>query len=98
MDRIDFTHKVKSNVSIEQIVRYYFDEIMSLYDVLGEYNDFNIQGNFSDAITFNVKFKTKREALTLMKANSNPRTINIYDRQFNWSFEHNGKEILVNLV
>lgn len=98
MDRIDFTHKVKSDISVEQIIKDHFDEMMSLYNVFGEYEDFKIEGDFSDVISFGVKFKTKREALTLMKSNGTMRTISIYDRQFSWSFEHNGKEILVKLV
>ena len=99
MNRIDFTQSLKSNISIEQIIKNHFDELMSIYNVLGEYGNIKIEGEFEEgAISFELKFKSKKDALVLYESVKNDRTVNIYDRQFTWCFEHNGKVILVKLV
>jgi len=99
MDRIDFTKSINANISIEQVVVNYFDEIMGIYNVLGEYSNFKLKGTFGeDGVSFELRFRKKKDAETLYDSIKSLKSIEIYDRQFNWNFEHNGKVILVNLV
>ena len=62
MDRLDFTSHINYNVPVkEDAISKHFDEIMSLYDIIGILETSIDASIEEETITFNIKTKTYQE-------------------------------------
>lgn len=67
MDRIQFSESLDINPAIQ--VKNYFNEVMGMYNLFGEYDNVSIRGSVSDqSISFALSFKTEKEAKEMHKA------------------------------
>ena len=78
MNRLDFTKTITSN-NFESSLITYFDQLMSLYGVLHEYDFKTIDNNNTSAI-FTIKFKTAKDSNKAY--NSIPGKLYMYEKVF----------------
>lgn len=88
VDRICFTKNINGNISLEEIIKEYFDEVMALYDLIGVYNNFSIEGSIENAkIRFDITFNSKKDA-TFIFSVVNGCVINKYNKLFKCNVQH----------
>jgi hypothetical protein len=97
-DRIHFAQDISTEKTpVEDIIKKCFDEVMSLYNIIGNYTDNNVTSDFDD-LSFQIAFESEDEAKTILAATGTTHTVNIYGRQFSWSIQHKGKALIVHLL
>ena len=69
MDRLDFTSHINYNVPVkEKAICNHFDEIMSLYDIIGVLEASSIDATVDkEVITFNIRAKTSQERSIMLQ-------------------------------
>ena len=96
-DRINFTKNINCNISLEEIIKGYFDETMAIYDLIATYDNFSINSNVDDTtIYFNLIFDNKEDAFKLKKILNN-RIITKYNRNFTCIVELKDNILCVNV-
>lgn len=98
MNRVSFANSINFNVPIQQIILEYFDELMSLYDLICECTNFRIDGNVCDSqsISFNMTFENKDTARSIHNTIDNT-TICRYSKQFTCNTQHDINSNVLNV-
>lgn len=78
MDRLEFSKSIDIDPIIQ--VKEYFDEIMGMYNLFGDYKNISITKNPND-ISFDLLFKTEKEAKEMLNA-VNGKSISLYYNDF----------------
>lgn len=95
-DRINFIKNIDCNISLIDIFKQYFDEVMALYDLVGTCKDFTVKGDVEETIIFNITFTKDSDAKKLKSIIDNI-TITKYNRNFKCSVQHTNNTLCVNL-
>lgn len=95
MSRVSFASNIDFNVPIEHAIMGYFDELMTLYDLVCEYTSFKIEGTICDmeSISFNMIFDTKAIAEDV-SGKLNNKSISKYNRDFVCNTQHDSSNVL----
>lgn len=98
MNRVSFANNINFNVPIHQIIMDYFDELMTLYDLVCGYTNFKIEGNVGEtsAISFNMIFDTRGVAESVSNMINN-RIIYKYNRNFTCNTQHDINDNVLNV-
>lgn len=71
MDRLQFSKSINcksksKDISVEYLVKNHFNKTMALYNLIGDYENIQVQGTVSkNNISFSLLFKTKKEAVEM---------------------------------
>lgn len=95
-DRINFIKNIDCNISLIDIFKEYFDEVMALYDLVGTYKDYTVKGDVDKSIVFNITFTNEDDALKLKDIIDNI-TITKYNKSFRCSVQHISNTLCINL-
>lgn len=96
MDRLQFSKSIGVNQELQ--IKEYFNEIMGMYNLFGEYENISVQGTVSgEVISFNLVFKSDDEdAKSLARAIDNV-LIRIYGVLYRIKATSDGKTATVHL-
>lgn len=95
MDRINFSGSIDVDPVMQ--VRYYFNEVMAMYDFVEGLNYNLIQGFINDEnlIQFTVQFNTPEEAKTASTKILNNTNVLLYNKKFNINGSVSGSKLLL---
>jgi len=97
LERIDFTKSIESQ-NFNRDVVVYFDEVMALYDLVGDYEISSISSyNNSCNMNFNLLFSSEETAKEVERYLNNSE-ITIYNKTYNVVSNRMDNNIFLNLI
>ena len=92
MNTTDFVHNLNSD-NLSTTITNYFDELMVLYNLVGDRNDLDIcTENNASRVTFTLLMESDDDARALYE-NLNKSSFSVYNDRFNINMEINGASI-----
>lgn len=96
MDRIEFSESLGVEPSTQ--IKEYFNEIMGIYNLFGEYENLTIRGSVKDEVlSFALLFKTEKEAKD-MHSVVDGRRLQLYGDDYRIHSNRNKKTLTIQVL
>lgn len=96
VDRIEFSESLGVDPSTQ--IKQYFNEIMGVYNLFGEYENLSIKGSVNDqSMSFALLFKTEKEAKDMHSVVSG-RKLQLYGELYKIASERSKKTLTIQIL